>query len=53
MGAYEKYCKLTDILGAGTLADELFNWFNSDTMGECLDDIATTYDIDFGGEYGD
>lgn len=51
MDAYEKYCKLTDILGAGKLADEMFSWFNSDTMDECMDDIANTWDIKFDDEY--
>lgn len=53
MDAYEKYCKLTDILGAGKLADEIFSWFTSDTMDECMDDIANTWDIDFSDEYGE
>lgn len=53
MDAYEKYCKLTDILGAGKLADEMFSWFNSDTMNGCMDDIANTWGIDFSDEYGE
>lgn len=39
--------------GAGKLADEMFSWFNSGTMDECMDDIANTWDIDFSDEYGE
>ena len=47
MKAHEKLEQLEDVLGTGRLLDEIFRWFSTDEMGECLDDIARTWDVEF------
>lgn len=43
-------CKLEQLqnaLGAERLLDEIFQWFPTAKMDECLEDIARTWDVEF------
>lgn len=45
MHVYEKLELLDEALGTETLLDEIFKWFATEKINECLDDIAKTWDV--------
>ena len=47
MQAYQKLEQLEDFFGAEQLLDEIFQWFPTSKMDECLEDIARTWDVEF------
>ncbi len=46
MNANQKFEQLRNTLGAERLIDEIFQWFPTAKMDECLDDIARTWDVE-------
>ena len=47
MDAYEKYQYLLEHVDPSTLLDMVFDWFTTDEMDDCMDDMATDLEVEF------
>lgn len=47
MSAYDKLCRLIELFGSDMVLEHVFDWLPTSEIEECLDDLATDYDIEF------
>lgn len=47
METYEKFEKVKEHIGAETLLEHIYQWLQTSTMDEILEDAVSDYDLDY------